>query len=301
MAARKHYCLFVLLLLLAWGTGCTQPTAKERVFIATIPPLAAILQELVVGRAKVNTLLAPGASPHTYDPNPSDAKAVETALGLFLVDSSVDGWAARFTHGERIAVFALLPEELKLPALAAQQAEGVQEHHLHHTAEDAHFWSSPRAVKALLPALVDELARLDPGGADIYRANALAFETKLDALDAEITVLLAPVKSASVLLFHPSLQYLLADYGLNIAAVVEPSPGKEPMARWIADLVALAREKKLKALFTEPQLSEAPVRVLSEEAHLPVFVLDPLGGQPGRETYEELIKYNVRTLAEALR
>ena len=76
--------------------------------------------------------------------------------------------------------------------------------------------------------------------------------------------------------------------------------GSLTTARWIAEVAALARERHLKAVFTEPQLPEAPVRVISEEAHLPVYVLDPLGGQPGRETYDEMVKYNAQTLAEAL-
>lgn len=290
----------VLAILPLVAAACARPEPAGRTFVATIPPLGAILQELAAGRAEVKTLLKPGASPHTYEPNPSDAEAAEKALALFFVDSSVDGWATRFANSERISVFALLPEELKLPAVATRHAEGVQEHHLHHAAEDAHFWTSPRAVKALLPALVRELVRLDPGGASVYRANSEEFSAKLDALEKEVGELLAPVRGASVLLFHPSIQYLLTDYGLRIAAVVEPSPGKEPTARWIAGLAALAQEQHLKAMFTEPQLPEAPARVISEETHLPVFVLDPLGGQPGRDTYEEIIRYNAQTLAEAL-
>jgi ABC-type Zn uptake system ZnuABC Zn-binding protein ZnuA len=291
---------YMVALVLAAAVSCARPEPADRTLVATIPPLGAILRELAQGRAEVKTLLKPGASPHTYEPSPSDAKAAETALGLFFVDSSVDGWATRLAQDERIGVFVLLPEELKLRVVAGRHPEGIQEHDLNQAAQDAHFWTSPRAVKALLPALTQELSRLDPGGASIYRENADKFAAKLDALDAEVGALLAPVKGESVLLFHPSFQYLLMDYGLNVAAVVEPSPGKEPTPRLIADLAELAREQHLKAVFTEPQLPEAPVRVISEEAHLPVFALDPLGGQPGRDTYEAMVRYNAQTLAEAL-
>lgn len=297
---RAVYLLLCASIVLLTAVTCASTEPQERAFVATIPPLGAILSEISAGRAEVRTLLRPGASPHTYEPSPSDARAVENALGLFFVDASVDGWAARFAQKECVSVFALLPEERRLPALVTRQAEGVQERQLHHAAQDAHFWTSPRAVKALLPALAGELARLDPGGTSIYLANADAFAVKLDALDREVSAMLAPVEGESVLLLHPSFQYLLTDYGLAIAAVVEPSPGKEPTARWIAEVAALARERHLKAVFTEPQLPEAPVRVISEEAHLPVYVLDPLGGQPGRETYDEMVKYNAQTLAEAL-
>ena len=62
--------------------------------------------------------------------------------------------------------------------------------------DDPHFWLSPRTVSATLPALAAELARLDPGGASAYTANASVFADELEQLDSEITSQLKPYAGA---------------------------------------------------------------------------------------------------------
>ena len=111
---------------------------------------------------------------------------------------------------------------------------------------------------------------------------------------------LEPYTGSAVILFHPSLRYLLERYGLELAAVIEPAPGKEPSPAQLARLLKLARQRRVRALFSEPQLPTGPVDAIAEALALPVHVLDPLGGQPGRDGYRELIIYNADTLAGAL-
>jgi ABC-type Zn uptake system ZnuABC Zn-binding protein ZnuA len=155
-------------------------------------------------------------------------------------------------------------------------------------------------VKAALPGLVGELARLDPAGAAAYKTNAESFAGELDALHDEVSEMLEPFAGEHLLLVHPSFLYFMADYGLELGGLVEPAPGKEPTPRSMLELIEIAQERRIKAIFTEPQLPEEPVRVLAEETGLPVFTLDPLGGVPGRMTYEELTRYNAETIAKAL-
>ncbi len=268
-------------------------TAAPR-FVTTGPPVAAILAELVAGRAEVRSLVPAGASPHTYEPRPSDLAAAQQALGLFFVSPALDGWAARLPARARVELLGLVPRDLLLPNL-----ESIE--HAQGTAGDPHFWTDPLLVKAVLPALADALSRLDPGGAATYRANAAAFGARLDALDRATAQTLAPVKGRAVLLFHPSFQYLLRRYGLTIAGVLEPVPGKEPTPRLLQQFAGRAARDGVRAVFGEPQLPAGPVNALAEAAGIKAYQLDPLGGTAGRTSYAELIGYNARVLAEALK
>ena len=277
--------------------GCNKESDsadKRPSYIATIPPLAAILGEIVGERGDATCLLAPGASPHTYEPKPSDIKAVEKATGFFFAQKDLDGWALSFAQANRIEMFELVPENLR--------REMVPHGHSHERSHvpDGHFWMSPLTVKAALPALVSELVRLDPSGAAVYEANAESFAAKLDALHDGVSEMLEPLVGEYLLLVHPSFLYFMADYGLELAGVVEPSPGKEPTPKSMLELIAAAKEHSVKAIFTEPQLPEAPVRALAEETGLPIYTLDPLGGVPGRTTYGELMLYNAEAIAKAL-
>lgn len=267
---------------------------KRPSYVATIPPLAAILRKVVGERGDVTCLLSPGASPHTYEPKPSDIKAVEEATGFFFAQKDLDGWALSFQQANSVEVFALVPGELR--------REMVLHGHNHeggHT-PDGHFWTSPLTVRVMLPGLVARLSGLDPAGAAAYKANAERFAEELSALHDEVSTMLKPCAGEYLLLAHPSFLYFMNDYGLELGGVVEPSPGKEPTPKSMLELIKAAKERNVKAIFTEPQLPEEPVRALAEETGLPVYTLDPLGGAPGRKTYAELILYNANTIAKAL-
>lgn len=271
------------------------------VFAATIHPVGAILREVVGQRAEVRVLLSPASSPHTFAPTPSDVSRVQEALALFHVDPTLDGWATRFPVEERIALFAMLPVELRVPADGHVCAEhGHDQAHQHGDQWDTHFWTDPLVVKAILPALVEELTRLDPDGEAHYRAGADAFGASLEALHAELTAQLISVNGRAVLLFHPSLLYLMQRYGLRLGGVVEPFPGRSPSPRQLRDLIALMRRENIRTVYSEPQLSQRPAQALAAATGARLAVLDPIGGVEGRMTYAELLRFNAAVLRDTL-
>ncbi len=274
-------------LLAILGAGCSAP-AVEKGFVASTPPVAMILRELVGDRWPVVTLLTPGQSPHTYAPRPSDAARAEKAPALFHVSDDLDGWAADLPAGKNIALIGLVP------ASFLRGADG-------HGGINPHFWGDPRAVQAMLGPLAGVLGDADPGGAENYRERAERFAAQLDVLDAELRDILRPVRGKAVIVFHPSWRYFLDRYGIRVAGIVEPFPGKEATPRYLVELAASARREGVKAVLTEPQLARRPAEVVAEAAGVPCREIDPVGGVPGRESYAELLRYNARVLLEVLR
>ena len=67
------------------------------------------------------------------------------------------------------------------------------------------------------------------------------------------------------------------------------------------DLHNSVSEHGVKALFIEPQLSQDIVDPFADDVNLPIYVIDPLGGLDNRQSYIELIKYNVDTIYQALK
>jgi ABC-type Zn uptake system ZnuABC Zn-binding protein ZnuA len=241
----------------------------------------------------VEVLLPPGASPHTYEPSPSDAALVESALAVFYVDPLVDGWVLSLGGAEQISIFEMIPDEYRI-----EMPRHGTEHD--HVVDDPHFWSSVELTAGILPAIEAELVRFDPDGNSVYSTNTYVARQEMISLNNELTELLAPYHGESLLMFHPSFNYFMHDFGLELAGVIEDSPGHEPSPRYMVELIGLIEEHNVKAIFTEPQLPREPAEMLSDETGLPVYVLDPLGGVGGRETYGELMRYNAGVLAEAL-
>ena len=283
MSAKRHASAIALGVVVA-----ARAAAASSGYVATIHPLAAILRELVPNATRVSVLVPPGASPHTFEPRPSDLRAVQSARALFFVSSELDGWATRLPAVRKIAVLDRIPPEHRLPT--APDGKGT----------DPHFWTDPVTVKASLPGLTGVLCTLEEADCAVVRSNAERFSAELERLDREVHELLEPVRGAPVVLFHPSFRYFLRRYGLDLAGVIEPSPGKEPTPRSLTSLVKTVRATGAKVVFTEPQLPAGPAAALAEAAAIRVAVLDPLGGTPGRSGYAEIVRYNARILREAL-
>lgn len=285
------------------SAGCSAPVREVAPdFVATIPPLRAILVELVGEEGRVGTLLQAGVSPHTYEPRPSDARSVEGARGLFYIAADVDGWAARMPAREKRATAGWIPEALALHWEDTEESghdHGDHAHH-HHGDVNTHYWGDPLLVQAMLPAFVAALSALQPERAAAFEANAQRFSHTLGQLHLELEQMLLPLRGKRVVLFHPSWNYFLHRYGIVVAAVVEPYGGKEMSPKYLKSVVDALKPQEIGAVFTEPQLNRRPAEVVAESGPWPLAELDPIGGTPGRESYSELLLHNAHALVEAL-
>ena len=281
-----------LVLLGACGEEGPDPEPDTPRFVTTIPPFEMILRPVVEGRGTVVRLRAPGATPHTYDPTPSDLRATTGATALVYGAESLDGWAAELPASHRVKLLDLLP------AGARSEFEGGG----HHGAAgvDPHFWTDPVAVRQLVPVLADTLCALDEEGCPVYQANADSFATALAALDTRLQTLLDPIRDQPVLLARPFFRYFLDRYGPRLVGIVELHHGAEPSPRQLARLVEHAGTTEARALLTQASLSERAARVVAESADIPLVALDPLGGAEGRTTYADLLLHNAQRLREAL-
>ncbi len=280
------------LLLAGCGTETTEDPEEAPRYVTTIPPFDMILSRLVEGRGTVKRLLAPGTSPHTYDPTPSDLRATTEATALVFGAEHLDGWAADLPASQRLELLGLLPPDARLSF-----------EHDGHGAEntvDPHFWTDPLAVKQMLPVMVDTLCAIDKSGCATYRANADSFATALVALDTRLRALLDPVRDTPVLLAQPFFRYFLRRYGLLLTGIIEPRPGAEPTPQQLQEIVKRTRNGGARAILTQQSLSDRAAQAVSEAAAVPRVTLDPIGGVDGRRTYEELLLSNGYILRDSL-
>ena len=177
-------------------------------------------------------------------------------------------------------------------------------HHYHHSEIDPHIWLDPVLVKdSIAPLISAKLKEISPQKADFFDENLRSFQQKLSALDEEIRELTASFTQRRFISLHSAWNYFARRYNLEEAASVMEFPGKEPSAGWIAELVELAERENIRVVFAEPQLGSKAAQIIAGEIGGKVLLLDPLGGEglPGRESYLELMRYNVKILQEALK
>jgi len=182
-----------------------------------------------------------------------------------------------------------------------QEDHAEEEHEPVLGAPDPHVWMDPQRMITIVDAIAAELAGLDAANKDMFTKNADAIDASLKDLDAKLTARSKAWSKHTIVTFHGSMTYFAARYGLVIAAVVEPFAGKEPTATYIAEVIEAIKKNQAAALFTEPQLDKSSGETIAKEAGVPLGELDPIGGVPGRDSYEALLSWNADQLEKVLK
>jgi ABC-type Zn uptake system ZnuABC Zn-binding protein ZnuA len=184
----------------------------------------------------------------------------------------------------------------------AGHREAHEAHH-HHAGPNPHLFASPRMAARIVRNIAAELSRIDPAGAEIYKRNADAYAQRLEQLENEISAALKDVTSRKIVTEHAVFDYLARDCGLEIVAVVEEEPGREPSAAEMLELVKTIKVSGAATVFTEPQYPAKIGRTIAQEAGIPVAVLDPVASGPEDaplDYYEKTMRANMETLVKTL-
>jgi zinc transport system substrate-binding protein len=152
-------------------------------------------------------------------------------------------------------------------------------------------------VEAIALALI----MVDPENKDSYMRNAAAYIGELHSLDEEIQASTDNFSQREFIAFHPAWTYFASRYGLIEAAVIEESPGQDSPAH-TRKVIDVARDLNIKAIFAELQFNPDRAKTIAEEIGGEVLFLDPIGGVDleGRDSYIELMRYNVEQMALAM-
>jgi len=286
----------VVLVLAAAAAACTRSAPTKGRAAATVFPLYDLARRVAGDRLEVRLILAPGLDPHHYEPKPKDVTGLDDAGLIFAVGLDLDPWAqalARSAGAGEARVFELGP--LMDPILAPPGMIRPE------PLIDPHFWTDPVRAQRAVDVIVEALSGLDPEGAPFYRERASALRRSIQALHVEVGRKAQTWTNRKIVTFHGSLFYFAARYGLQVVGVVQPVPGSEPSAQHMQALVAELTAPQPAALFTEPQLDSQLAQALAHEAGVTAHPIDAIGGGPGAESYEELVRGIVRALDGALR
>ncbi len=294
-----------IVLLLFWHQGCSEgpSTAPGKPKIAaSIFPLYDIVRNVTGDEAEVVEILPPGASPHTYELTPQQARRLQGVAVVFRIGHGLDEWTDTVADILPDVKRVVVDEGIRL--LKESDVGGAGEHaaegHGEHGGVNPHYWLSTDNGKLIAANVEKEMSRLDPKNESRYRANLEAYLSKLDAAKKEIEERLKGISTRKMITFHDAWAYYADEFGLEIVGTFEPFPGKLPTPRYLAELSRMARENNVTNLFSEPQLSNAAIEQFASDMGLKLYVLDPLGGVEGRESYIETLMYNTNIIAGAL-
>lgn len=301
---------------------------------ATIFPIYDIAKNVAGDKFEVVLLLEPGASPHTYDPQPSKLKELRGAKTIFAIGHGLDNWTHKFAESLNTPTVTL-DHDIDLRPTEEEHGDEHEDHEEHdeheededhdheieheeheededhdehdedhhghsHGPIDPHYWLSIKNAKQIAINVAEELGELDEENIQFYMDNAEAYNQQLDKLFEELQEQSSTVKSPNIISLHDAWYYFADESGFNVVGTFEPSAGKEPSPQYLANLEEEVEEHNVQVIFIEPQLSNHSIRAFAQDHNLEIATLDPLGGIENRQSYIDLMRYNVTQVVKAL-
>ncbi len=172
---------------------------------------------------------------------------------------------------------------------------------------DPHTWTDPDNVSIWVQNIDHALGEADPENAVSYHANAAAYQTELEALDAWMREQIDPLprENRKLVTDHALFGYFAAAYNFEQIGALIPgySTLAEPTAQELAAIENAIRELDVKAIFVgntvNPNLAQ---RVAEDTETQLVFVYTGSLSEPGGEapTYLDYMRYNTSAFVDAL-
>lgn len=273
--------------------------AQEKLkVVATFSILGDFVRNVGGDRVAVSALVGPNSDAHVYQPTPGDAKTLADAKVVITNGLGFEGWINRLVKASGTKATMIVATKGIKPRKAADD-------HGHGDA-DPHAWQSVANAKLYVANIRDALAAADPAGKDAYEANAAAYASKLDALDAEVKAAIdtIPADRRRIITTHDAFGYFAAAYGVTFVAPQGVSTEAEVSARDVARIITQIRKQKIPAVFLENVTDKRLLERIGAESGARIggtLYSDALTDEKGvAPTYLDMMRHNVKQLASAL-
>lgn len=226
-----------------------------------------------------------------YQPRPEDIKKLVDLDAIVVNGIGHDDFIfsmIKASGNKRIVV--IRPNE-STPQIRSARGPGVNSHT---------FISFTNAIQQTY-AIQKALATLRPGDAAALQQNAASYARRLRVIKSRAAVQLAEAKITRVVTVHDGYGYLLQEFGLEVAGVVQPAHGLTPSATELRDMVQLLQREKISVVFSEQTFPPPLLKVLGDEARVKIYIISHIASGPFTpERFEREMQTNVETMIRAL-
>ncbi len=314
VSSRMGTCVAALLLAACAGCG-DQPAAASRdelaVFVS-IPPQVYFAERIGGDLVRAESLVGPGANPHTFTPTPRQMTRMAQAdlflaIGVEFEVALLDKIRSAYPNLKVIPCQAGVPpregaDEPNPHADADAEAHDTHDDHDHdhdhghdephggHAhGSDTHIWLDPLRAKRIANNVCAALQSARPEHSARFAANLAALLLELDATHADLARRLEPYRDRSVFVYHPAYGYFLDRYGLRQVAV--EVQGRSPTASELAALIKAMGAAGAEVLYFDPRFDRSNAEQIASQLDLRIAPLDPLAAD---------YLANLRRIADAL-
>jgi ABC-type Zn uptake system ZnuABC Zn-binding protein ZnuA len=288
------------------GCGKSNPTANETnkpIVVSTIFAYYDAARAIGADRIDNRIILPPDASPHDYNPSPSDkvnaAKAnlyIKNGMGLDdRFDKLVEGSGAK-----TLVISEVIPQDLlmKTAEISLDPAKSAEAQ----AAEaNPHIWLDPMVQIEAARQIRDALSALDPADKSMFEVNTKTYIQEINDLNGDFKAAVATFKTREFIGFHSAYEYLARRYGLQQIASIEEIPDAGLSMAQTEKEIKLINDKHIKYIAVETALSGKAADVIKDRTGVKTITLQPLETYDNlKDTYISLMRQNLEALKTAL-
>ncbi|MEJ6062551.1 zinc ABC transporter substrate-binding protein [Aliivibrio salmonicida] len=289
---------FVLLSLLSLFSASAMSAEKPLVIGITLQPYYSYVKAVVGDKAEILPLVDAGFNPHNYLPQPNDLKRLNKMDVIVVNGIGHDDFALKVIAAANNSELMVLEANKDVPLLPAMgQSVGKG-------AVNPHTFVGLSTTIQKVYTIANELSRIDRENASFYRKNARKYAKKFRLMKRDAMLSLGELDTAGmkVATTHNAYGYILQEFGVDVAAVIEPAHGVEPSASQLQGTIEKIRESDIDVLFYELNMPNRFVDTIEEATGVQLYRFSHMTHGPYEDNKVEIeMKSNLDTLIEAMK
>jgi zinc transport system substrate-binding protein len=281
---RSKYILLLFLSQIIILANCAkrEQTSDKINIVVSISPLAEFTEKVGGDKVNVAVMIPEGASPHSYEPKPSQLVKVSKADAYIKVGTPIEFelmWIDKLISMNKKMSIIDASENIKSIFSEHEHEHDVNDHEHEHKSDrmektDPHIWLSPENARIMVQTIYEALKKIDPKNLDYFKSNTDAYLHELHTLDNEIASKLADKKNRKFMIYHPAWGYFADHYNLQQIAIEKE--GKEPTAKGVQNVIRQAKNNNIKIIFVSPQFQISSAELIAKEIGGRVELISPM-------------------------
>lgn len=282
----------LLALCLALGSGVAPAAERPLQVGVTLHPYYSWTRNVAGDTGiEVQPILPGEVDAGNYQPRPEDIRKIASLDAIVINGLGHDDFIADMIKASGNQHLVVIRPNEGTPLLISKRG-GANNSHTFISFSNAiqQTYAIARALGELRPALAEQLQK-----------NAAAYARKLRQIKARGAARLADARVNRVVTVHDGYGYLMQEFGIEIAGVVEPSHGLVPSAAELGQMVDMLKREKIRVVFAEEGFPEPLLKVLRDEGHARVYQITHIAsGAYTADKFEKEMQKNVDAMVRAL-
>jgi zinc transport system substrate-binding protein len=273
-------------------TPAAAATGPLRVGV-TLHPYYSWVANVVAGvpGAEVVAVLPGEIDAGNYQPSPDDIAKLAKLDAIVINGIGHDDFIRDMIRASGNTHLVVIEVNAQTPLVRTAHGDGQNSHT---------FISFTNAIQQT-KLIAKRLGELRPASADAFAANASAYADKLRAIQSAAAAKLANAKIKRVVTVHDGYTYLLQEFGIELAGVVQPAHGLTPSAKELGEMIELMKKDKVTIVLTEEDFPAKLLTTLRDATAAKVYIISHVAiGEYSATEFETVMSKNADTLVQAL-